>query len=268
MRMLIAAAFALAAGQASAATTVFSAAGANPAGILGTVNAFRASLGANNGNAVGSQGSGRREINWDGGGAAAPATMFGSPMTTFAFRGAVFKNFGDGFEISGQPTPEFGDINPTYPGIFQPFSGTRIFAPLGARSTSVEFNLPGFASQRAVTSAFGVVFLDVDLEDRTAIEFFGFNGASLGRFFAPTADNGLSFVGVRFDSAVIAGAKIVTGNRALGPDDGGDIDVVAMDDFIFGEPLAVPEPATWGLMILGFGGVGAMLRGRRRVAFA
>ncbi len=130
------------------------------------------------------------------------------------------------------------------------------------------FNLPGFANQTAATNAFGAVFLDVDLEDRTAIEFFGLDGASLGRFFAPTADNGLSFVGVRFDSAVIAGAKIVTGKRALGPDDGGDIDVVAIDDFIFGEPIAVPEPATWGLMILGFGGVGAMLRSRRRPAFA
>jgi hypothetical protein len=30
---------------------------------------------------------------------------------------------------------------------------------------------------------------------------------------------------------------------------------------------AVPEPATWGLMILGFGGVGAMMR-RRRMAIA
>lgn len=29
---------------------------------------------------------------------------------------------------------------------------------------------------------------------------------------------------------------------------------------------AVPEPATWGLMILGFGGAGAMLRRRRMVA--
>ena len=28
----------------------------------------------------------------------------------------------------------------------------------------------------------------------------------------------------------------------------------------------VPEPATWGLMLLGFGGMGAMLRNRRRVA--
>ena len=33
---------------------------------------------------------------------------------------------------------------------------------------------------------------------------------------------------------------------------------------------AVPEPATWGLMILGFGGVGAAIRRRRRplAAFA
>ena len=29
---------------------------------------------------------------------------------------------------------------------------------------------------------------------------------------------------------------------------------------------SVPEPATWGLMILGFGGVGAMTRNRRRQA--
>jgi len=28
---------------------------------------------------------------------------------------------------------------------------------------------------------------------------------------------------------------------------------------------AIPEPATWGMMILGFGGVGAMLR--RRIGF-
>jgi hypothetical protein len=27
--------------------------------------------------------------------------------------------------------------------------------------------------------------------------------------------------------------------------------------------LAVPEPATWGLMIMGFGGIGALVRGRR-----
>lgn len=37
----------------------------------------------------------------------------------------------------------------------------------------------------------------------------------------------------------------------------------------FSRVAAVPEPATWGLMILGFGGAGAMLRRRReRLAWA
>ncbi|THD63279.1 FxDxF family PEP-CTERM protein [Phenylobacterium sp.] len=33
-------------------------------------------------------------------------------------------------------------------------------------------------------------------------------------------------------------------------------------------PVAVPEPATWALMIMGFGGAGALLRNRRRTAVA
>lgn len=33
-------------------------------------------------------------------------------------------------------------------------------------------------------------------------------------------------------------------------------------------PVAVPEPATWGLMIFGFGAAGAVLRRRRTLAFA
>src|SRR4026208_89514 len=52
------------------APTVFQAAGPNSASIQSTVDAFRAALGnINNGNAPGPLASGRREINWDGGGA-------------------------------------------------------------------------------------------------------------------------------------------------------------------------------------------------------
>ncbi len=36
----------------------------------------------------------------------------------------------------------------------------------------------------------------------------------------------------------------------------------------FDAPGGVPEPATWGLMLMGFGGAGAMLRARRRTAAA
>ena len=33
-------------------------------------------------------------------------------------------------------------------------------------------------------------------------------------------------------------------------------------------PLAIPEPATWGLMLLGFAGIGVAMRRRRRLALA
>jgi hypothetical protein len=50
---------------------------------------------------------------------------------------------------------------------------------------------------------------------------------------------------------------------------GGASDDIGLDNIRFGQSAvaAVPEPATWALMILGFGGAGAMLR-RRRPAVA
>src|SRR5688572_27948494 len=95
--IILAAALTLSATQAEA-ITVFSGSGANPAGIQGIVDAFRAALGTNNLNAPGSQGAGRREINWDGGGDGAPATVFASPQTNFAGRGATFTTPGTGTE--------------------------------------------------------------------------------------------------------------------------------------------------------------------------
>jgi hypothetical protein len=227
------------------------------------VDAFRADLGnPNNGTAAGSQPSGRREITWDGGGAAANATTFGVPMTNFANRGNVYTTAGSGFEISGQPTPEFGDINPTYPAAFVPFSSPRLFAPLGSTITDVLFTRPGSTSFPALTNGFGVVFTDVDSTDTTSLEFFDFFGTSLGTFSPGEMNNGLSFVGVLFTEAVVNRVRITSGNTPLGPNESGDVDVVAMDDFIFGEPQAVPEPATWLTLAAG---LAAGLALRRRV---
>jgi hypothetical protein len=45
---------------------------------------------------------------------------------------------------------------------------------------------------------------------------------------------------VSFDNGEIVGrVRIISGNAALGPDETGTIDLVAMDDFIYGEPVAV-----------------------------
>ena len=58
-------------GTAWAGPVVREASGPTAASIQAAVDQFRADLGPNNGVATGSQPGGRREINWDGGGAAA-----------------------------------------------------------------------------------------------------------------------------------------------------------------------------------------------------
>ncbi|NDP47210.1 MAG: hypothetical protein GZ085_02255 [Sulfuriferula multivorans] len=65
-RMMFSAALFCAAAGAQAVPIVLSASGANVAAIQSTVESFRSSLGMFNLNVVGSFGSGRREINWDG----------------------------------------------------------------------------------------------------------------------------------------------------------------------------------------------------------
>jgi hypothetical protein len=271
----------LAPAPALAVPVVFMDSGANAAAIQDTVDAFRAALGdPNNGNAPGPLGSGRREINWDGG-AATDGTSAVTPFIVFQnSRGATFTTPGSGLTqtpITGGTVdiaPGLGglqanlaDINPTYATAFATFSPLRLFAPLDSNIIDGTFSVPGTGGAKPATVAgFGAVFTDVDLADSTSLQFFDLQGNSLGTFAVPaggTADGSLSFLGVTFTPEQIASVRIVTGNSALGPNDGGAIDVALPDDFIYAEPQKIPEPATLLLFGAAFAGL-ALVRKRKR----
>ena len=241
----------------AAQATVFQAAGPNAGSIQGVVDQFRAALGANNGITAPPQPltEGRREINWDGGNIANTATtLTPTPIldTFLVGRGARFTTPGSGFvqaPASGLAAVDvFG--NPSYATIFKAFSPSRLFSPIGSNVTDTLFFVPGGGDVRATTRGFGVVFSDVDLPDGTGpsakqgnrhastlIEFFGSDGEVLFSSFAPASpgDGNLSFFGIVFEDALIFRVRITVG-APPGPDDSRKLDVVMMDDFLYGEP--------------------------------
>src|SRR5438876_4845690 len=130
--------------------TVFQAAGPTAASIQSTVDAFRAALGnPNNGNAPGPLASGRREINWDGGGNNRSTSVSGNPLTTFLVtRGSLYTT-PDGTGFVQAPTaadpaqfPPGGLAglfdNLTYGTIFSTFSDLRLFSAIGSNITEVD----------------------------------------------------------------------------------------------------------------------------------
>ena len=146
------------------APIVFQGAGPNTSSIQGLVDQFRLALGGiNNASNPGPLPTGRREINWDGGGSA--TSVEPTPFTGFFnSRGALFLTPGSGFvqaPVAGIATTF---DNPTYQGTFQAFSPLRLFSPIGNNVTEVQFFTPGQGT-RATTSGFGAVFTDVDQPD-------------------------------------------------------------------------------------------------------
>lgn len=241
---------------------------ASTASIQGTVDAFRAALGnPNNGNAPGPLAGGRREINWDGGGPPVDANAPGStPFDVFLnTRGGQFTTPGIGFlqgPPSGGPQDGFNGFfnNPTLGDIFGVFSPNRVFSPNGSNITDGFFFIPGTNGlQPATVSAFGAVFTDVDLVNSTSIQFFDTSNNLITNQFVPVGtvpDKSLSFLGLIGDAdEQIARVRITTGNATISSTsrDGGLVDLVAMDDFIYAEPNTVPESGGIGLMGLGLG---------------
>ena len=238
---------------ASAAPLVFQASGPNPASIQSTVDQYRAALGAvNNANNPGPLDSGRREINWDGGGST--ATSPGpTPFTVFLnTRGANIVTPGTGFVQAPLDGLVTTFANASYATTFQAFSPVRLFSPVGSNVTEVTFAVPGTAgATAATTTGFGVVFSDVDRPDGSGalnrrnptvtIQYMDYQGTPIYTSYVPASPGNasLSFFGIVFADSRIARVRITAGNAVPGADDTRRQDVVMMDDFLYGEPKAI-----------------------------
>ena len=217
------------------------AAGTSAAAITSAVDAFRADLGGqNNGVAPGSQGAGRREINWDAvpDALAAPANL---PLDQFRGRGALFATPGKGVRVSanqGIAPIEFDELDRRSSARFTTFSPQRLFTSVGSNVTDVRFVVPGSATS-ATVSGFGAVFTDVDRPGSTRIAYYDRSNRVLGRYVVPASPGSetLSFLGARFPGARVARVRITTGDAPIGTQRRG-VDVAAMDDFVYGEPSA------------------------------
>jgi hypothetical protein len=271
----LAAAGFLATASARADFIVFEAAGANGAAVTLTRDAFRTAVGGGTvAGANGSFGGLRREINWDG----VPDTFSDpNPLPANFFnansaRGAVFSTPGTGFLVSANA----GGITPTLFGLpndFQTFSPQKLFTAVNSNITDVNFFVPG-TSVAATTSAFGVIFVDVETAGLTRVDFFDEqNHLIFTRNALGGGNKGLSFLGGVAGAGerigrvrITSGLNTIVSNGVLGsPND----DAVVMDDFLYGEPLAVtsvPAPPAVVLVGLGAGCVALRRRARRRPA--
>lgn len=259
-KALLTTALSLSVSAAHGGFLTFEAAGANPAAITSTRDAFRTAVGGGTtAGANGSFGGVRREINWDG----VPNTFADPNFLPANFfnvnspRGAVFSTPGSGFMVSTN-AGESSSALFGFSSDFQTFSAQRLFTTIDSSITDVNFFVPG-TNTAATTSAFGLIFVDVEVENLTKLEFFDQNDALIfSRNASVFGNQGLTFLGGVANAGerisrvrITSGQNTIVSNGRLGnPND----DVVVMDDFLYAEPVQlqrVPEPPTFALLFLG-----------------
>jgi len=188
--------------------------------------------------------TGRREANWDG----VPEQLLskklpadflnpvGEQAPVANQRGLIYSTGGN-FQVSKN---NFAEINPEATGQLSSFSGDKSFANVSSSLWDVEFQVAG-KTESAFVRGFGVVFSDVDLPNSTSMEFFS-DQRSLGKYFVPAKQgSNFSFLGVYFKNEKVTRITVThDGHLDQGQkdiSDNGPADLVAMDNFLWNEPV-------------------------------
>jgi hypothetical protein len=243
MTLIVTAAVMLAgASTAQAAPTRFEASGSTASAINAKVADFKAALGSANAAGSPAANGGYRDITWD--------TVPGTDDQVTTLQPDAFKSDGL-YLLANKPTvsehpsnplvplladARFSSINQSYANTFTAFTGEKLFAPIDSNVTGVVFLIPG-STNAGRAAGFGAVFTDVDTAGATRIQYFGADGTQLLDQAVPIGT--LAFAGATFsEGAVVTAVRITNGNAALSTtvSDSASTDVVAMDDFVYGEP--------------------------------
>lgn len=200
-------------------------------------------------------------IGWDGvrldgtdnGGNTTPIVankITGIPINRFQVRGALYGS------VLAVANDGFISANSAVADQFPAFSTANTFASFNTNKHDLHFVLasaPTTTPIPAATRGFGVIFLDVEREHTSSIEYF--NGTvSLGKFFVPVGASGQAeFLGVLFNSPIVTRVTITTGTTQVfnfqpgasgqpgqvtsGGTENDTTDLVVMDDFLFAEPV-------------------------------
>lgn len=262
----------------SASFVLFEGAGASPAAITIVRDSFRTAVGGGTvAGANGSFGGVRTEINWDGVPAlnSDPSPLAANFFNTTSPRGVVLSTPGTGFLVSSNA----GDSVPVLFGFgndLQAFSAQKVFSAVNSNIVDVSFFVPGTATP-STTSAFGAVFVDVEVAGGTRLEFFNASNSLLfTRDVLVGGNQGLSFLGAVANAGeaisrvrITSGTNTLVGNGVLGNPNN---DFVVMDDFIYATPQAatnvsVPDSGSSSfLLVFALLGVAGVQRGLRRKA--
>jgi uncharacterized protein (TIGR03437 family) len=202
-----------------------------------------------------------RAIVWDGvrldgtdnGGNTTPIVankITGIPVNRFQAAGALFDR------VLAVANDGFVSANSSVADQFPAFSPANTFAAFNSNKYEQHFVLasaPTSTPIPAATRGFGVIFLDVEREHTSSIEYF--NGAvSLGKFFVPPGASGQAeFLGVLFNSPIVTRVTITAGTAQVfnfqsgtggqpgqvssGGAENDTTDLVVVDDFLFSEPV-------------------------------